>query len=73
MEFAHIEGHGLNAEELGRNPQMDHYFVQDLNENPQLPLTIKILTRFSTPYPFNICNIQRLYLPRFTGFSNQVV
>jgi len=38
MEFAHIEGHGLHAEELGRNPQMDHYFVQDLNENPQLPL-----------------------------------
>lgn len=38
MEFAHIEGHGLNAEELARNPQLDHYFVQDLNENPQLPL-----------------------------------
>ncbi len=38
MEFAHVEGHGLNAEELGRNPQLDHYFVQDINENPQLPL-----------------------------------
>jgi SAM-dependent methyltransferase len=38
MEFAHVEGHGLNAEELARNPQLDHYFVQDLNENPKLPL-----------------------------------
>ena len=38
MEFAHVEGHGLNAEELGRNPQLNHYFVQDLNENPKLPL-----------------------------------
>lgn len=36
--FAHIEGHGLNAEELARNPQLNHYFVQNLNENPQLPL-----------------------------------
>ncbi|MBE9004845.1 class I SAM-dependent methyltransferase [Fortiea sp. LEGE XX443] len=38
MQFAHIEGHGLNAEELARNPRLNHYFVQNLNENPQLPL-----------------------------------
>ena len=38
MEFAHVEGHGLNAEELARNPQLNHYFVQNLNENPKLPL-----------------------------------
>jgi SAM-dependent methyltransferase len=38
MEFAHVEGHGLNGEELARNPRLDHYFVQDLNENPKLPL-----------------------------------
>ncbi len=38
MEFSHVEGHGLNAEELARNPRLNHYFVQDLNENPQLPL-----------------------------------
>lgn len=38
MEFAHVEGHGLNAEELGRNSQLNHYFVQDLNEKPKLPL-----------------------------------
>ena len=38
MEFAHVEGHGMNAEELARNPRLNHYFVQNLNENPKLPL-----------------------------------
>ena len=38
IKFAHVEGHGLNTEELGRNPRLDHYFVQNLNENPKLPL-----------------------------------
>ncbi len=28
----------MNAEELARNPRLNHYFVQDLNENPKLPL-----------------------------------
>lgn len=38
MEFEHVEGHGLNGEELAKNPQLNHYFVQNLNENPKLPL-----------------------------------
>ncbi len=38
VAFAHVEGHGLNAEELARNPRLNHYFVQNLNENPKLPL-----------------------------------
>ncbi|BAB76389.1 class I SAM-dependent methyltransferase [Nostoc sp. PCC 7120 = FACHB-418] len=38
IKFAHVEGHGLNAEELKRNPRLNHYFVQNLNENPGLPL-----------------------------------
>lgn len=38
LEFAHVEGHGMNAEELAKNPRLNHYFVQDLNENPKLPL-----------------------------------
>jgi SAM-dependent methyltransferase len=37
MEFAHIEGHGLNAEELARNPRLNHYFVQNLNKQQLLP------------------------------------
>lgn len=38
IEFAHVEGHGLNEEELARNRRLDHYFVQDLNDNPKFPL-----------------------------------
>ncbi len=38
MAFAHVEGHGLNQEELARNPRFHHYFVQNLNKDPQLPL-----------------------------------
>lgn len=38
MQFAHVEGHGLNQEELAQNPRFDHYFVQNLNQNPKLPL-----------------------------------
>ncbi len=37
MEFARVEGHGMNAEELAKNPRLDHYFVQNLNENQTLP------------------------------------
>ncbi|MEL6491865.1 MAG: methyltransferase domain-containing protein [Cyanobacteria bacterium J06621_3] len=38
VTYAHVEGHGLNAEELARNKQLDYYFVQNLNENQTLPL-----------------------------------
>lgn len=38
IEFAQVEGHGMNEEELAKNPRLNHYFVQDLNANPQLPL-----------------------------------
>lgn len=38
LAFEHVEGHGLNREELAKNPRLDHYFVQNLNDNPLLPL-----------------------------------
>jgi hypothetical protein len=37
IAFAHVEGHGLNAEELAKNPRFDHSFVQNLNKDPLLP------------------------------------
>lgn len=37
IEFDHVEGHGLNEDELARNPRLNHYFIQNLNENPRLP------------------------------------
>lgn len=39
MEFSRVEGHGLNSEELARNPRLDKYFVQNLNDNPKLPFS----------------------------------
>jgi SAM-dependent methyltransferase len=39
MEFTHVEGHGLNAEELARNPRLNHYFVQNLNKQQSLPFS----------------------------------
>jgi SAM-dependent methyltransferase len=36
--FAHVEGHGMNREELAKNTRLDSYFVQNLNQNPKLPL-----------------------------------
>ena len=38
IKFSHVEGHGMNPEELAKNPRLNHYFVQDLNQNPKLPL-----------------------------------
>jgi len=38
VKFSHVEGHGMNKEELAQNPRLDHYFVQNLNLNPKLPL-----------------------------------
>lgn len=37
MKFAHVEGHGMNAAELARNPRFDHTFCQNLNANTALP------------------------------------
>jgi len=37
IAFEHVEGHGLNEEELAKNPRLDHYWVQDLNQTLQLP------------------------------------
>lgn len=37
IEFASVEGHGMNEEELAKNPRLNRYIVQDLNQNPKLP------------------------------------
>ena len=38
MTFDRIEGHGLNSQELAKNPRLNRYFVQNLNQDLQLPL-----------------------------------
>jgi len=36
--YREVVAHGMNARELAANPQADHWFVQDLNHDPALPL-----------------------------------
>ncbi|MEI6379543.1 MAG: class I SAM-dependent methyltransferase [Cyanobacteriota bacterium ELA615] len=38
IQFSHVEGHGMNQEELAKNPRLDHYFIQNLNQQTSLPL-----------------------------------
>jgi SAM-dependent methyltransferase len=38
VAYAEVIGHGLNAEELDANPRLGRRFVQNLNEDPVLPL-----------------------------------
>ena len=38
IAFAEVVGHGLNRAELAANPRLTRFFVQDLNEDPRLPL-----------------------------------
>ena len=38
IAYGEVIGHGMNAEELAANPRYDRWFVQNLNENPTLPL-----------------------------------
>jgi SAM-dependent methyltransferase len=38
VAYAEVVGHGMNAQELAANSQLSRFFVQNLNENPALPL-----------------------------------
>lgn len=58
MAFEWIEGHGINGEELVRNPRLDRFFVQNLNENQTLPLEDK-----SFDAVLNTVSIQYLQYP----------
>jgi SAM-dependent methyltransferase len=83
MEFAEIVGHGLNAEELNRNPRLDRYFVQNLNQDRQLPCAdaefAAVLNTVSVQYlqyPEAIfAEIQRILQPggiAIISFSNRM-
>ncbi|MGK7890121.1 MAG: class I SAM-dependent methyltransferase [Leptolyngbyaceae cyanobacterium] len=37
VEFASVIGHGMNEQELARNPRLESYVVQNLNHDPTLP------------------------------------
>ena len=83
MTFAHVEGHGLNAAELAQNPRLNHYFVQNLNQNQKLPLAdedfdavINCVSVQYLQYPEAIfAEIQRILKPggvAIFSFSNRM-
>lgn len=37
-EYKRVVGHGLNAQELARNPRLDCFFVKDLNQDQRLEM-----------------------------------
>jgi SAM-dependent methyltransferase len=37
IQFKQVIGHGLNAEELAKNPRLDDFFLQNLNRDLKLP------------------------------------
>lgn len=37
VQYGHVVGLGMNEMELQRNPRLDDYVVQNLNDNPTLP------------------------------------
>ncbi len=38
ITYAEVIGHGMNEQELEANSRLSRYFVQDLNQDPSLPL-----------------------------------
>ena len=38
VRYGEVTGHGMNPEELSRNPRLDRWFTQDLNREPMLDL-----------------------------------
>ncbi|HEY5007457.1 MAG TPA: methyltransferase domain-containing protein [Caulobacteraceae bacterium] len=38
VAYGEVIGHGMNVEELAANPRLDRWFIQDLNQDPILPL-----------------------------------
>lgn len=38
VKYKKVVGHGLNAQELARNPRLDYFFVKDLNQEQGLQL-----------------------------------
>ncbi|OMP11054.1 Methyltransferase type 11 [Corchorus capsularis] len=36
--YKRVVGHGLNAQELARNPRLDYFFVKDLNQDQELEI-----------------------------------
>lgn len=57
MKYKRVVGHGLNAQELAKNPRLDEFFVKDINEDRELQME-------SCSFDAVICTVSVQYLQR---------
>ncbi|KAM0828003.1 hypothetical protein ACQ4PT_067826 [Festuca glaucescens] len=55
VRFRRVVGHGLNAQELAKNPRLDYFFVSDLNKEQRLELE-------SASFDAVLCTVSVQYL-----------
>lgn len=55
VSYKRVVGHGLNAQELARNPRLDYFFVKDLNQDQKLEFE-------SASFDAVICTVSVQYL-----------
>lgn len=55
VAYKKVVGHGLNAQELARNPRFDRFFVKDLNGDQQLETA-------DSSYDAVLCTVSVQYL-----------
>lgn len=80
MRFRRVVGHGLNAQELAKNPRLDYFFVSDLNREQRLELESAsldaVLCTVSVQYlqsPEKVCAIHhRLFLSSSSSLNHTI-
>lgn len=55
VSYKRVVGHGLNAQELAKNPRLDYFFVKDLNQDQMLELE-------SSSFDAVLCTVSVQYL-----------
>lgn len=55
VKYNKVVGHGLNAQELAKNPRLDYFFVKDLNQDQKLELE-------SSSFDAVLCTVSVQYL-----------
>jgi SAM-dependent methyltransferase len=82
VAYGEVIGHGMNAEELAANPQLNRWFIHDLNRDPVLPLesasldaaTICVGVQYlQNPIPVfqDLTRVLRPGAPLVVSFSNR--
>ncbi|KAF9590642.1 hypothetical protein IFM89_035960 [Coptis chinensis] len=55
VKYKKVVGHGLNAQELAKNPRLDYFFVKDLNNDQELEME-------SSTFNVVLCTVSVQYL-----------